>query len=180
MKHKILLWDNDGTIMGSKSPNDPTKIILPNIEVTMQKADFNFVLSGCKTPESELQNFDHEKITARFINLMEKLPINAAAFSPLIGGIACFVIIKQLNNNIIIKEAHQDKRYHKYIGQFKKPGIGMFAVIRDIAQEEFSQTINRYSSVMIGDTWHDEEAAKAISIPFINAHTIHSMQNTFG
>jgi hypothetical protein len=38
MKYKILIWDNDGTVTGSKNPNDGSvnaKIILPNVEKTM-------------------------------------------------------------------------------------------------------------------------------------------------
>ncbi len=85
MKYKILIWDNDGTVTGSKNPNDSTvsaKIILPNVEKTMCTTDFNFIISGFKSPESEAQNFDPEKVSAIFIDLMNKLPINAAAFSP--------------------------------------------------------------------------------------------------
>ena len=107
---------------------------------------------------------------------MNKLPINAAAFSPAIGGVACYVVIKK-DNKIIIKEAHEDPRYEKYIGDFKKPGIGMFVVIRDIALEEFGQIINADNSIMIGDTWHDEAAAKAFGIPFLGANIIHTKRN---
>lgn len=176
MKYKILIWDNDGTVTGSKNPNNTTantKIILPNVKETMYTADFNFIISGFKSPESEMQNFNPQKIITSFINLMEKLPINATAFSPSIGGVACYVVIKRSDNSIYIKKAHEDQCYQEFIGQFKKPGIGMFIVIRDIAQEEFGQTIDQYNSVMIGDTWHDEDAAKNFGIPFIDAKTIH-------
>ncbi len=59
---------------------------------------------------------------------MEQLPINAAAFSPSIGGVACYVVIKKLDGNILIKKAHEDIRYAEYVGKFKKPDIGMFVV----------------------------------------------------
>ena len=82
------------------------------------------------------------------------------------------MVIKRWDNSIILKKAHEDKRYQKYIGQFKKPDIGMFVVIRDIAKEEFAQIIDKDTSIMIGDTWHDEEAAKNFGIPFMNASLI--------
>lgn len=176
MKHKILIWDNDGTVTGSKDPNDNAtnaKIILPNVKETMHTADFNFIISGFKSSESEAQNFNPEKIIAIFIDLMNKLPINAAVFSPSIGGTTCYVVIKQLDNSILIKKAHKEPRYQEFIGQFKKPGIGMLVVIKDIAQEEFGQTIDQRTSAMIGDTWHDEAAAKGFGIHFIKAKTIH-------
>ena len=70
MKCKILIWDNDGTVSGPKNPNNGSvnaKVILPNVEKAMSRADFNFIISGFKSPESESQNFDPEKITAIFI-----------------------------------------------------------------------------------------------------------------
>lgn len=176
MKYKILIWDNDGTITGSKNPNDPTasaKIILPNVKQTMLTADFNFVVSGFKSAESEAQNFDPEKVLANFIDLMENLPINAAAFSPYIRGVACYVAVRRFDGSIFVKKTHEDLRYQKFIGQFKKPGIGMFIVIQDIAREEFGQIIDVKNCVMIGDTWHDEIAAKDFGISFIDAKTIH-------
>jgi hypothetical protein len=173
MNKKILLWDNDGTISASKSPNDPAKVILPNVEKTMQSAEFNFIISGFASPESEAQNFDPEKTAARFIDLMSQLPIKAAAFSPTIGGVACYVVIKKTDGSVTIKKAHEEARYKHFIGQFKKPGIGMFVVMRDIAHEEFGQIINETTSTMIGDTWHDETAATAFGIPFIHASSVH-------
>jgi hypothetical protein len=83
---------------------------------------------------------------------MEQLPINAAAFSPSIGGVACYVVIKKLDGNIFIKKAHEDPRYAEYIGKFKKPDIDMFIVMRDIALAEYGQVIDKDSSIMIGDT----------------------------
>ena len=65
---QILLWDNDGTIIGSNDPNDKTsqaKIILPGVEEAMQNSEFNFVISGFKSPESQAQNFDPEKVIDR-------------------------------------------------------------------------------------------------------------------
>ena len=176
MKHKILIWDNDGTVTGSKNPNDTRNsatVIFHNVKETMQNSDFNFIISGYKSPESELQNFDANKIITRFSKLMSQLPINAAAFSPAIGGIECYVLIKK-NNKITVKEAHKDPRYIKYIGKFKKPDIGMFMIIKDIALEEFGQIITQNTAIMIGDTWHDEAAARSFGIDFINASIIHN------
>jgi len=180
MQHKILIWDNDGTITGSVNPNDgrtQAKIILPGVAESMKRSDFNFIISGFKSPESEAQNFDPTKVAARFIALMEKLPIQAAAFSPTMGGIACYVVIKKSDNQIVIQKAHEDPRYKAYVGDFKKPGIGMFVVMRDVALEKFGQTINAESSAMIGDTWHDEAAATSFGIPFIEAREIHMIKD---
>ncbi len=171
-KKSILIWDNDGTIMGSTSPNDPTRIILPGVKEKMETAGFNFIISGIATPESEAQNFDPEKVTQRFADLMEKLPVKAAVFSPAIGGVACYVVLKK-PEGVVVKEAHKDPRYQSYIGSFKKPGIGMFVVLRDLAQEEFGQVIDKTTSCMIGDTWHDETAATDFGIPFFHARTVH-------
>lgn len=175
MKDKILLWDNDGTILGSNNPNDKTpeaKVILPGVEEAMHQVKFNFVISGFKSPESESQNFDPEKNIDRFIDLINKLPISAIAFSPSIGGIHCYVVIKK-DNKIVIKKAHEDVRYKQYIGKFKKPDIGMFVVMADIVLEEFDQVIDKDNTIMIGDTWHDQEAAKGFGIPFMDAKIIH-------
>lgn len=81
--------------------------------------------------------------------------------------------ITKKDNNIIIRKAHEEPRYQKYIGEFKKPDIGMFVVIKDLALEEFGQTISDSNSVMIGDTWHDEAAAKAFGIKFMDAKIIY-------
>ncbi len=179
MKHKILIWDNDGTVTGSKDPNDSSnnaKVILPGVEAAMLAADFNFIISGFKSQASEVQNFDPEKVIAKFKKLMGQLPINAVAFSPSIGGISCYVVVKKLDGNIIVKQAHEDLRYAEYIGKFKKPDIGMFIVMRDIAKQEYNQTIDRNSSIMIGDTWHDEAAAKSFGIDFVEASVIHKRE----
>ena len=117
VKQKILLWDNDGTVTGSKDPNDTSgsaKIILPGVEPMMRKANFNFIISGFKSPESEAQNFDPEKIAAKFIDLMKKLPINAAAFSPAIGGVACYIVVKKSDGKVEIRKAHEDLRYKDF------------------------------------------------------------------
>ncbi len=172
----ILIWDNDGTVTGSKDPNDKSnqaKIILPNVELVMKQTPYNFIISGFKSPESEAQNFDPEKVADRFMDLMEKLPISAVAFSPMIGGVACYVLVKKDKGKIELRKAHEDYRYQQFIGQFKKPGIGMFVVMKDIAEEEFGKTIDAENCAMIGDTWHDESAAKDFGIPFIDAKEIH-------
>jgi hypothetical protein len=176
ISHKILIWDNDGTITGAKNPNDKSdhaKVILPNVKETMSKADYNFIISGFKSPESEAQDFDTEKIKDNFSKLMDMLPINAVVFSPKIGGIACYVLIKKSDGSTIFKSVHEEARYEQYIGQFKKPGIGMFMVIKDVAWEEFQQIIEPSNTLMIGDTWHDEKAAQDFGIAFLAAENIH-------
>lgn len=106
---------------------------------------------------------------------MEKLPVVAATFSPKIGGTECYVIIKKsADDAIVIRKAHEDPRYHHLAGQFKKPGAGMLIVIKDMVLEEFGLKITPQNSLMIGDTWHDEHAAKAMNIPFLEATIIHT------
>lgn len=126
MWEQIIIWDNDGTIQGSKDPNDPTKIILPNVESTMKRPGvLNIICSGCKTPESEVQNFDPQKVASRLQSLMDKLPIQVATFSTAIGGVECYVVLKK-KKGYEIRKAHEEPSYKHLIGQFKKPGIGMF------------------------------------------------------
>jgi histidinol phosphatase-like enzyme len=175
---EIIIWDNDGTIMGSKNPHDTTdkaKVILPNVQQVMTASNaVHVICSGCKTPESELQNFDPESIIKRFTALMEQLPIKVAVFSPAIGGTECYVIIKKTgSDSITIQKAHEDIRYQHLIGQFKKPGIGMLVVIRDVLDAEFGIIMSNDNAVMVGDTWHDEHAAVAVGIPFVDATYIH-------
>lgn len=91
---KVIIWDNDGTITGSVNPNDPNKIILPNVAKVMNlDGIINIICSGFKSSESEAQNFDPVIVSNRLKTLMSKLPIQAATFSPSIGGIACYAII---------------------------------------------------------------------------------------
>lgn len=175
---EIIIWDNDGTISGSLNPNDTSanaKIILPNVQQTMEKTSaVHVICSGCKTPESELQNFDPEKVIKKFIALMEQLPIQIAVFSPAIGGTECYVVIKKRGaEKIVVRKAHEQENYKHLIGQFKKPGAGMLIVIKDILQEDFGITMHETNVVMIGDTWHDEVAAQACNMPFLPAHAIH-------
>ena len=176
LNNKIIIWDNDGTITGSKNPNDKTskaKVILCGVSQKMAGAKFNFVISGFKSPESEAQNFDPKSVSGNFIKLMQELPINAVAFSPTIGGVECFVVIKK-NEKISIIKAHENPKYSSYIGKFKKPDIGMFQVISDIALVEFGIKIDASNSIMIGDTWHDKLAAESFGIPFLEAKFIHA------
>ena len=178
LNNKILIWDNDGTVTGAKNPNDKSssaKIILPNIKETMEHSKFNFIISGFKSLESEKQNFDPELITKKFIALMKQLPINAAIFSPAIGGISCYAVVQKTEQFSIIK-AHENPRYKAYIGKFKKPDIGMFVVMKDIAFEWFNVTIETNNSLMIDDTWHDQAAAKSFGIDFIDAKEIHDQR----
>lgn len=175
MKEKLLLWDNDGTIMGSLNPNDKTvtaKVILPGVKEVMEIAKFNCIISGFKSPESEMQDFDPAGIIAKFTDLMHKLPISIAAFSPMVGGVACYVVINK-RGVISVQKAHEMARYKEYVGKFKKPDIGMFCVMKDIVQEEFAHVIDKESAIMIGDTWHDEAAAQSFGVPFVDAKYIH-------
>jgi phosphoglycolate phosphatase-like HAD superfamily hydrolase len=179
MQQKIIIWDNDGTIMGSKDPNDTgssSKVILPNVKKTMNEAKFNAICSGCRTDESEKQNFDPSKVIEKFKRLMGELPIQLVTFSPTIGGIHCYAIIRERETkDFEIRVAHEQKRYSKFIGQFKKPGIGMLVVIKDILKEDFGIDLSAIESIMIGDTWHDEAAAKDFGIAFLNASHIHNL-----
>ncbi len=180
IKQNIIIWDNDGTIMGSKDPNDSSsksRVILPNVQKVMQKSHtINVVCSGCKTPESELQNFDPERIIIQLKKLMTDLPIDIATFSPAIGGTECWVIIKKGVNDFEIRKAHEDDRYKHLIGQFKKPGIGMLVVIKDLLGELLIIS-DETNTVFIGDAWQDQKAANDFGIPFIEAKSIHTMQD---
>jgi len=178
MQPQIIIWDNDGTVMGSKNPNDITssaKVILPNVADVMQRSGINIICSGTKTAESELQNWDPVKIIEQFNVLMEKLPVSLATFSPAIGGVECWVMIKHATGNIEIRKAHEDPRYQHLIGHFKKPDIGMLVVIRDLVTELFAQAIDASTTVFIGDAWQDQQAAQNFGIPFVDAHKIHTM-----
>lgn len=177
MQKIILIWDNDGTIQGSLNPNDTSssaKVILPNVQRIMESNDIvNIICSGCKTTESESQNFDPLLVIERFKILMNKLPIRLATFSPAIGGTQCYVLIKHmLNDDFEIRKAHEDQRYHHLIGQFKKPGTGMLTVIQDLLHE-LRHAHESTKLFFIGDTWHDEYAAATVGIPFIAAQKVH-------
>lgn len=177
---KIVIWDNDGTIVGSKDPNDKTskaKVILSGIRETMRITKFNCVISGFKSPESEAQDFDPNIIIEKFTKLMEELPIKVVAFSPKIGGVACYVIIKN-GDGLKVIEAHNNPKYKSFIGQFKKPGTGMFYVMRDVVLEHFNIEMKNKNTVMIGDTWHDKVAAETFGIQFLNAELVHSSFNS--
>lgn len=176
MTHKILFWDNDGTITGAKNPDDTkgrTKGILPGVEATMKGAQLNIVISGTRTAESNQKDWDVDRVTQMFMDLMRVLPIHMVAFSPLKGGTACYVLIKKPDGAIVMKKAHEEERYQKYQGHFKKPDIGMLVVLKDTAAEEFCVSITPTNSLLIGDMDQDKEAAHAFGIPFVDAQMIH-------
>ena len=177
---KVIIWDNDGTIIGSKDPNDKSnssKVVLPNVEKTMRQENvFNVICSGMKTPESESQNFDPENIIARFKVLMLNLPVSIAIFSPAIGGTECWVLTKNENNDFSILKAHEDERYQHLIGQFKKPDIGMLTVVKDLLQERGIEC-NDVNTVLVGDAWQDMKAAHDVTLPFLHAGHVHCMKN---
>jgi hypothetical protein len=174
MQH-IIIWDNDGTILGSKHPNDVERVLLPNVSQVMHGAVLNVICSGTKTSVTELQNWDPKKIIQQFSVLMETLPISLATFSPAIGGVECWIMIKHASGEIEIRKAHEDPRYQHLIGYFKKPGVGMFVVIQDLVAELYNQTIDRNTTVFVGDMLPDQQAAENFGIPFIEAHKIHTM-----
>jgi len=174
LSNKILIWDNDGTIMGSRNPNDQTKIILPNIEKVMNLSLLNCVVSGFKSLSSESKNFPPNLVINRFKLLMEKLPIKVCVFSPKIGGSECYVLLK-IGDRIKIIEAHRDSRYKYFIKRFKKPDIGMLVVLRDIIEENFRYFISNHNAILIGDAWYDKEVAKRFSLPFLDAKLIHML-----
>ncbi len=78
------------------------------------------------------------------------------------------------NGKITTIRAHENPKYISHIGKFKKPGIGMFQVISDIALKEFGTKVDSDNSIMIGDTWHDKAAAKSFGIPFLSAKFVHN------
>ena len=140
---KVIVWDHNGTIMGSKDPNDPMHKILPNVPRVMASEHiFNVICSGCKTASSELQDYDPDMVIAKFTQLMNQLNLHAAVFSPARGGTECWVMIKKEDNHLEVRKAHEELRYAPFIGEFKKPGIGMFIVIRDLLQELHSFEMN--------------------------------------
>ena len=174
ISQKVLVWDSDGTVVGPKNPhdhNDHTKIILPGVETAMRKATFNCMISGTKTPSS--QDYDPEVLIPGFKDLMEKLPITVVAFSASKEGIDCYVLVKKSDGSIEIRKAHEDARYEQYRGKFKKPDIGMFVVLRDVAQQECGYSIDSATSLMIGDTTYDEQGAQNFGIPFLHATIVH-------
>jgi len=175
VKTMVLIWDNDGTIQASKDPNDKTKAILPNVKETMDSDNvINIICSGCKTGESEKQNYDALQVIDRFKQLMNTLPISIATFSPAIGGTQCYVIIKR-KHSFEIRKAHENSRYKNLIGTFKKPGTGMLVVIRDLLIEMGYSISDNIT--FIGDSWHDKQAAQDFGIAFLNAKEIHKEGN---
>ncbi len=178
MQERVIIWDMNGTIVGAKDPNDTTNSawnVLPGVSFLMNQANtINIVCSGGKRPEHESQDFDPEKVVAKFTALMEQLPITAAVFSPANGGTECWVLVKDsCCGTVEVIKAHEDLRYEDYIGQFKKPDLGMFVVIRDML-EELEIAMSAENTVMIGDTWHDEVAAQGVGIGFLHANVIHN------
>jgi len=172
LKGKIIFWDNDGTVSGSVDPNDASgaKVILPGVVDAMQMADFNLIISGVKT-DNEI-DFDGDLLVEKFADMMQKMPIAAAAFSPRAHGAECWVVLF-VDGALQTIKAHEDDRYKEYINSFKKPGIGMFVVLSDIVEEFFSRKVGPENSVMIGDLPQDMEGAVAFGIPFVPADFIH-------
>lgn len=169
---KIVIWDKDGTVTDSANPDERESKILPGVKKAMKAAKFNFIISGIRCTESEQKNFDPDIVIQNLIKLMEELPISAAAFSPSIGGTTCYVVIRE-NDNISVFKAHEDHKYSEYVGKFKKPDIGMFKVIEDVALQYFRIEIDKANMVMIGDMWQDEAAANEFGIRFLEANLIH-------
>lgn len=104
---------------------------------------------------------------------MEILSIKIAVFSPHIGRVSCYVLIQNNDKEVIIKKSHEDKRYKAYIGKFKKPDIGMFVVMKDMAKKVFNQTITSFNTIIIGDSWYEEIAEQTFGILFVDVKQIH-------
>jgi hypothetical protein len=173
----VIIWDNDGTIMGTKDLNDRSheRIILPNVQEIMNTVPaVHIICSGFKSAETEKKNYDTEGVIKRFSHLMHKLPINAAVFSPAIGGVECWELIKNESGEIEIRKAHDDARYTSYIGHFKKPDTGMFVVIKDIVKK-FGLAVKNSDFIMIGDTLQDQQFAENAGIDFVYAQEIHKL-----
>jgi hypothetical protein len=174
---KIIIWDNDGTIMGSRNPHDPSnkaKVILPNVEQTMkQDGVINIICSGTKNPESESEDYDPEMVIAKFKALMRILPVSMAVFSPARGGTQCWVLTKEDDSNFSILKAHDDDRYRHLIGTFKKPDTGMLAVIKDLLLHNKGLRCEDINTLFIGDTDQDMQAAHDYMLPFLHAYHVH-------
>jgi hypothetical protein len=173
---RIIIWDNDGTVMGSKDPADTSstaKVILPYVKEYMNKPGIvNVICSGMKTPDSEMRDFDPVMIIKKFEQLMTQLPIRFAVFSPARGGTQCWIVMKKKHGAYEVRAAHENPRYVYLKGTFKKPGTGMLVVIRDILCEEYGYAEND-SMLFIGDSEQDEKAAHDFGIPFVWAQDIH-------
>ena len=130
----------------------------------MRQAQFNCVISGFKSLESEIQDFDPEKIALRFKDLMKILHRGCCPAIP---------SLKIHKETFISRNPTKMYGYQKFIGHFKKPNIGMFLVIKDIVQEMYGQSINTQTKLMLGDTVHDEQAAQNFGLSFLKAHFIH-------
>jgi histidinol phosphatase-like enzyme len=175
---KFVIWDNDGTIKNTTSPDDKratAQETLPNVKTTMENIQLaggmNIVCSGCKRPVNERKNFDPRMIIPKMEALMEELPITMAFFSPIIGGTECWGVIKK-GSRFEARPFHQKSEYKKWVGRFKKPDEGMLVVINDILKKEFGAEPTG-QIIMIGDMDADRLAAKAVNIPFVHADVIH-------
>lgn len=170
MYQKIIIWDLEGTIQGLVGTPDAHRI-LPGVEhLMLQQNTVNVVCSGSITDE---QHGNAEQTVEKFRFLMEQLPIKVVLFSPAAGGTECWAVVKDsCCGNIDIRKAHEELRYSEYVGRFKKPDIGMLAVLKDLLAElEIMQAEDMM--LMIGDTWHDQKAADFLDLPFIPAAYIH-------
>lgn len=112
-------------------------------------------------------------VIAKFIGLMDQLPIDAVIFSPAIVGVECYSVIR-IKEGVEVKKSHEYPRYVQYISEFKKPRIGRFVVMRDIAKEQFGLDINENNPVMIRDTGHDKAAAESFGLPFMEGDWVHN------
>lgn len=188
MLKKIIFWDNDGTILGSRDPDDQSvkaKTILPNVEKVMENSLLNFIISGIQVEdENTSKDFDPKMMIDRFTLLMQKIPVVAAAFSPKRHGTECYLVFQNptAKNGFTVIEVHNEKQYEKYVGKFKKPDIGMFEVILDFIKKYYNETLVldnlnnnnlKQNIVMIGDMPQDRDAAAAFEIGFIDARAVH-------
>lgn len=61
MTDKIVLWNNDGTVIGSRHPDDSVRKILAGVAHAMKVTQLNYIILGSKDTEGELRNYDPEK-----------------------------------------------------------------------------------------------------------------------
>ena len=176
---RLLVWDKDGTVTSSKDPNDPSSdadLIFPNIATIMNTPGvINAICTGSRQAESEVQNYDPERIIAKLTHFMNQLPISIATFSPAIGGTQCYAVYRDKNGATQIRKAHEELSYAHLKGAFKKPETGMLQVITDLVSELYGALPSAQDSRMIGDLWFDEAAARAYHLPFISAFKVHEL-----
>lgn len=168
LEGKILIWDT----VTAKNKSNYNFYLSENLFThdnvkAMKKAKLNFIVVGEKTPITNEQNFNPERLAITFINLIRNFPINGVVFSPDMKGLTCFAIIKRPDEVLDIRKLHEEISFKKYIGKFKKPDLGMLIALKALTKKEFKVDIDQNSAVIIINSWHDKAAAEEFNIPFI-------------